>query len=125
MGVDRTDYVMLGHKANYDFFKHIDEPEEGKDIEGKAYEKYIEPYDDNGYQEECNEGLAVVADGMSGEYAMIGMILHKSVYNGNGIPLKDFNTNTELEKTLLAELITEKFKIKDPEIKLWIFTHWH
>ena len=135
MGASRTDYVMLAHKASVDFYKHIDDPGENvrypnddekiRYPDDRAYEKYIEPYYDDGYKEEITKNehsIHIVSGGMNGGYSMIGIILHKSTQDG--IPLQDFNIHTDLEKKLLSQIIKDKFKI-DPELKLWVFTHWH
>ena len=76
MGVDRTDYALVGVRFNYDEFV---EKNGGDD----AYEKF-DSIHDNGYREKFSKDIACIWDGMNGEYIFFGIILAKAVEKNGG-----------------------------------------
>lgn len=111
MGVARTDYVMMAMKWDCCFIE-----DEEIDI--------VELYEDNGYTQKITEykGLTVVSDGMNGKYTFIDKVLAKAI-NYEGLPPIDCYTKKGLKK--IKSLITDQFGIHLPNVKVWVFTHWH
>jgi len=128
MGVDRTDYAVLGIWFTYDaFFKGCSHFNNDDGIERS--EKYAEPYEDNAHEEEITapNGFAVIKDGTNGEYVIIGRILAKA--GREGFDMTDCRTNwTESEAEIIKMLIAALFpflEVDDEEVGVLVFTHWH
>jgi len=118
MGTDRTDYVMLAVKFPYETVAYDED----------KYDKYLDLYEDNGYRSEIKEhdGLTMVSDGMSGEYAFVGKVLAKAVEEeGEGLPITDCSivkNSIEMQEKISNIFGVDKAHI---DIKIWVFTHWH
>ena len=134
MSTNRVDYIIVGYaitdsKVIKDFFKI-------SDANTEAY-KFLDKYDDNGYQEKVSKNdtdIHCIADGMNAEYIVIGHIINKS---HDGFSLKDSSAveiTTPLKKLVFREYYKiekelqkydETFSFKVDEPKLLIFSHWH
>jgi hypothetical protein len=111
MSVTFNQYLLIGVKLDIDI---ID------------YDKY-EDYVDIGYKEvKSKDGLTLIYDGMSGEYAFVGQVLKRSdtdlPFEEGGFAL-DSPNRTLLNR--LSKLITEHFNITEPKIRIWVITHYH
>lgn len=111
MSVQVNTYIAFGVLLPFDTLSEDD------------YDKY-EPYMDSAFKGiHHHNGLCVIRDGMNGKYVIIGRVLAKSkVYENFDSPMTPNVTPTEIE--LVGSLITSQFGIENPEVKLWIFSHY-
>ncbi|EOC0210454.1 hypothetical protein ACMZJR_002845 [Cronobacter turicensis] len=112
MSVQVNTYVLCGVKLP--FIKCEDDD---------AFEK-IEPYLDSAFEGiHHHNGLCVIDDGMNGNYAFIGRVLAKTQnYEHFDEPVS--TEISELEKELIASLVSAQFNIERPEVKVWVFSHY-
>lgn len=113
MSVNTNQYIMLG--VNLPF---ITETEKGEKIE---------PYHDNDYKKTVHEkdGLTVVSDGVNGDFTMVGKVLERSNLNETlDGPIKLLTVSPALKRQV-AKKISSLFSIKNPDVQLWFFTHYH
>jgi len=130
MGVDRTDYVIVGVNVPYDdFYAGVSHPNDGDGMD--HYEKYCEPYVDDSHKSEIHErdGLTMIFDGMNGKYVIVGRVLAKArASHGEGLPMIDCSLPPESEVKLLSALIGKCFPFLDMAhypIRVWALAHYH
>ena len=117
MSVQRNQYIIIGCEYDYDEFNENYNDDE----------KYVEPYDDNAFDEKIIEhnGLSMIYDGMNGQYVYIGKIIEKT---------KDYEVierfcfddyADEEEKDLINAIIKTEFpKLPDKPINVYLVTHY-
>jgi hypothetical protein len=119
MSTRRTDYLVfyVGCHCN--------------DEDGTARsEKYVEPFEDNANEEHITTraGFAVIEDGMSGQYVVIGRILAKTTLQ-EGFPMTDCMEGCSLRAAeTLSLLIDQTFPFLvdlKRDVKVWLFSHFH
>jgi hypothetical protein len=107
MGVERTDYIMWGIDVGAD---NVNWDRDEAEIEGQPGAKF-----------------QIVYDGMSGEYAVAGVVIAVSD-DYNGFPMTDLtlamsNMDQYMEAT---RLIKERFPDVDPlGFGIKVFSHFH
>lgn len=116
MSVDTTQYIITGVKVPQDF-------------EGGSYEA-CEDFIDNGHDKAIKHknGIAVIYDGRSGEYILIGRIKHKSQMDQPLDGPFSFANVLPDEAEMLTGLINLSFpnlKIEPVDISVWFVTHYH
>lgn len=116
MGVDRSDYVIVGYKMPYNLKVN------GEQIEwyDDKYLRFVEGWQD--------EPFRLVVDGMSGEYAVFGEVLTYSTENDGGVEFTeidvaaiDFTKVKAKFMELFGEFLPPDFPIHP---KVLAFTHW-
>ncbi len=114
MGVNRTDYVMLGVKFD---FKEMRERDPDCEI--------FEEYRDNGYKDKVtsHNDITLIEDGMCGKYAIAGKVLDKSTESGMGLKMCTYEASKK-EKKEIEKLVEKHIGIKG-DAKIYVFTHWH
>lgn len=112
MSVQVNTYVLCGVKLP---FRECDDD--------AAFEK-LEPYFDSAFKGvHHHNGLCVIDDGMNGNYTFIGRVLAKTQnYEHFNEPVS--TDISELEKELIANLISAQFSIEKPNVKVWVFSHY-
>lgn len=123
MGVNEQLIIMIGCNIGYDTYSKaggLDSYDKFRiDIEGKE-----------------NTGrIAVIADGMSGSYCVVGIptyvsgrydhfsdLSNNSEYNGLGF--RGISEPTEEQVKEIQEFIKDNFKIVNAEIKMCVFVHY-
>lgn len=118
MGVEREDYAFYGWKLPYKM----------KDAEGNKIQWDAEPF--NQYPAEGDdEGYAIITDGMNGEYAVFGQLLHKvDNENGEGWEMVELSMSKLVRNydNDLIQRFTDLFiKLPDSPPKVLIFSHYH
>jgi hypothetical protein len=110
MGVQRTDYIMVGVKLSY--------TEEWADK--------VEDYTNYSRNSERikTSGLTAVTDGMNGEYIFIGKVLHTDSID-NGFPVFDCSEIRTKDIKETQKKIFKYFNMENAPVKLYVFTHWH
>lgn len=106
MGVDRTDYLMLGVDVGYDAF---DWDKHEAEIEGRPDARFD-----------------IVCDGMSGEYCIAGRIIAKSdPYDGLSRTEID-PQNLDIDREALAAKVSEAFgkAVAADGFRLILFSHF-
>ena len=106
MGVNRTDYLMLGVDM------------------GAA------DFDRDSFEAECdgapNRRFDIIYDGMSGQYCIAGKVISKSdPYDG--IEMRKINPESlDIDRTALANAISDAFErpVLDDELYLILFSHF-
>lgn len=115
-------YLILGVRLGYDEAKALIEAKHGDQAD-----EVQEKYDDNGYKKEIGhfEGMTFITDGMSGEYAVFGIVKEKA-------PADDWLGTVSIEKAKGKDirLIQEKAKALFGDDFVctpgWhMLTHWH
>jgi len=85
MSINNTYYTVAGIRFNsVEEFKGYLKPRLFTDTSEEYYNLYVEPFDDNGYNEKITKtesGLHVIMDGFNGSYVIVGKILKKSLYS--------------------------------------------
>lgn len=127
MGVDATHYLVIGvidnnRKSVMDFFNEKSE----------AYRNIIDKYTDDNYEEKISKtksGIHIIADGMDGEYIVVGQIIDKSIEDGlkiTRIPLNVAGPATDKIMEKIKEL-DEKIgtSFGKLEMSAICFTHFH
>lgn len=117
MGVTVNQYFLLGVKIPF------------KTSDGEWFEK-IEPFIDNGYKPGIrhHKGLAVIHDGMNGEWEFIGRILARSNQDEHLDGPFSMELPPDVNVEMLAELINAHFPelgVGVQDIKPWFFTWYH
>lgn len=112
MGVERSDYIMIGANIGYDRYD---------DEEWDKYEDYRRRTHETGE-------IAYVLDGMNGNYFAVGIILEcdRDGYDGlsfHDIPFIGTSKYDEYKETVRKH-IKENFNL-DIEPSILVFTHWH
>jgi len=113
MSTSRTAYVILGA----DLFSSVSLPNEGCVPDG--YDEAVK-----------TDGLSVVADGMNGDYYIVGKILQKGEYDQDdfvGLSRESYDmTKLVLDTVNVAhQLNILGVRVYVQHVKLHIFTHWH
>lgn len=106
MGVDRTDYLMLGADMGADAFDHDKHEAE---IEGRPDAKFN-----------------IIYDGMCGEYCIAGKIIATSdPYDGFEMAKID-PKNLDVDRDALAAVVSEAFgkKLSADDFSLILFSHF-
>ena len=116
MSVRTNQYILVGVRIPY---------EKG----GDQYEKF-EPFIDTGYDAEPkhHDGLAVVFDGMSGGYILIGYINYRSGLDENLDGPIRIQAVDDTVKEMLAGLINVNFpwlNVTADQVDPWFVTHYH
>jgi hypothetical protein len=115
MGVDKTDYVIVGYKLPYDL-----KNKEGNKVDWWDDEKwlrYIEGWKD--------EPMTLILDGMSGEYAVFGRVLASGDYNGIDFVEIDINTINDAEVMQAFYLLFKDILSEFQRPKVFAFSHFH
>ena len=107
MGVNQTHYVILGIRVP--FLERED----------------LEDFHDNEYKSEVtSQGLfTLVADGMDGEYIVMGKVLAKGLEH-EGISFTTYEYDEDESKEI-GEQVCSILGIKFQAATLHAFTHWH
>ena len=114
MGTERRDYIMLGAKLPYEA---IDANEQ----------ELLDAYWDNAYEDEVKEhgGITMVADGMNGHYVILGKVLMKGLEDG-GFEMTEVLAPDLNMVQLIAARVQDILKLDEPpEVKTWVFSHYH
>ena len=120
MSVNATHYVVFGVVITdeiqvNDFFK-IEE----------SHLDFMEDYHDNPYDPKIipnKSGINVIADGMNGEYVVVGKILAKS---NTGLELIELNPEIlDIKDNYLELDETLGTNFRNLNFKYIVFTHWH
>lgn len=119
MGVRTTNYIVVGVKFNYeDFEEDFLENVYSNDLDDNAYDEAIRSNDD---------GISIIADGMSGKYVVIGKILSKRC-DGKGFKMTEISDNWSNDKVKenladsIAKVTTKQFNPYG--IRVYVFTHY-
>lgn len=124
MGVYRTDYIMLAHRI-----LNIEERNNLFLSKFGDIDTIDNPYEDNAYSQEkvSYNGLTMVSDGLCGNYCFIGKVLVKVVDFENGIPMYDGSRNPAKDymKDIVIDTLKQEFNIEYPDVRLWVFSHYH
>ena len=116
MGTDMKHYVVLGAKFTYDEFYPEDTDE--------CHEKWVE-------YEEGKDGIRIIADGMSGEWVIIGKVLAES--SGSRWETGDFPEciviATAEEKSFelfdkIWHIIPHELRKSFDKLRFLVFTHY-
>lgn len=120
MSVQTNLYVVIGVKLPWD-----------GEFDTEEFHEYTESYEDSAFEGiQSKDDLTCIADGMSGEYIVIGMVLAKSDQYGyldgiltvedrlsnHGDPSKLDAENWELTKQHVRKKIKDNFAEKFPTI---------
>lgn len=123
MGVDATDYVIVGIKTK---FNEIEKKLNFKE-DSLGYEELEERFKDivkDQYKAKIGD-FAYISDGMNGEYAVLGVIVDKAeLYDGEGMDMVDCLKAYEKYKLKVSENL-RKMGITFGEISVYAFTHYH
>lgn len=126
MSVNRVEYVMYGIKFNP---KSVLPPNDDK-----AYDKYS-PLMDNAYKEDYDsQKIAIVYDGMSGGYFIVGYILAKGSQE-SGMKMRSISVDNDLDFRFFDDIekicpeLLKKFdeidEMENAQVGTWAFSHWH
>jgi hypothetical protein len=120
MGVDRTDYIIVGYKMNPEELK-----EKGINTWDDKYLPFIEGHPGVPY--------ALINDGMSGEYAVFGKVIQRAEewegFKFQEITAADFATVSSFEAVALADKVVELFGAvythdNIPKPSMFVFSHF-
>lgn len=104
MGVNITHYVVFGIRVDFDDVKDRED-----------LEKYYDGFD----------GITLIADGMNGEYAVLGRIVASGVEEDGGIPFTKCHLaedeKLEVSGKVCSLLMLKKFEMGD----FYAFSHYH
>ncbi len=112
MGVSRREMIVYGVKLTYEEYD-----------KAGGYEKFEEYH----YNKK-KEGVAIVSDGMNGEYAIVGVFLfiggdHR-FDDDTGIPIMELKQPDSIVKEVIQDFVKERFEITR-EAKLYALSHYY
>lgn len=112
MGVDRSDYVLMGFEATEALSK-LDE-----DQKDELYDTYY-------HSNKAVGSIILLNDNYSGKYVYFGVILQVDKDGYNGLQPMEYRDGDYLkEKDIIEKAAWRELNIDD-EAKFIVLTHWH
>ena len=123
MSVQVNTYVILGVKLSCDWNKPDNFDELSLERQEELECLYEDFYDDAFKGIHHHRGLCMLDDGMNGKYTIIGRVYAKTD-EGEYFdkPFSIEVTKDQIE--LVSSLIISNFGIQNPDVKLWIVSHY-
>ena len=117
MGVNKTDYVVVGIKTKFEELEEYFNLTE-VELEEQFKDLIVDEMD-------CEVGdFTYISDGMNGEYAVLGIVVSKSEdENGEGTPMIDCIEMFNEYKLEVTEYL-RKMCIPFGKVSIYVFSHY-
>lgn len=121
MSVQVNTYVIVGFKFDYDEFKELFDNEEELD-------KFHDEFRDSAFEGIKNKnGLTLISDSMSGEYAILGRVIAKTANHEHfqkPIELSDLSKIKEMTASLISLALRGKVEASNDDLEAYVVSHY-